>query len=80
MQVVPNPAGAQFEIQLVNRNYPQGSSIHVYNGLGQCVASLPATGNSVRIETEAIGGSGTYLIRITDNSGKVLATRKALVR
>jgi glucose/arabinose dehydrogenase len=80
VEVVPNPAGAQFELQLRKGSYPQGSKVLVYNGLGQCVASLPTTGNSVRIETESLGGSGTYLIRITDNSGKVLATRKVLVR
>ncbi len=69
----PNPAGKELNISYsADMNV---KSIAVYNLVGKQMSGYRVGSNSARINIEKIP-SGIYFVRLTDNTGRVVATRR----
>ncbi len=69
----PNPSAGTATLQL--RSDSDVSMVSVYDALGQLVLARPTGGqNQVEIHVPSTAAAGTYLVRGTDDSGRVIVT------
>lgn len=69
----PNPAQSELNIKF---DKDQGVSyIAIYNLVGKQISQYKVSGNSAKLDIQNIP-SGIYFIRLTDNTGQVVATRR----
>lgn len=80
INLVPNPATTAFEVRSGQGGFPLGSRIEVYNTLGQLLNQTPAIGSRLQLNADTFGGSGAYVIRLSDANGSTLSMRKLIVR
>lgn len=80
IKLVPNPASDLFEVRSGQGGFPQGAQIEVYNTLGQMLNRTPALGTRLQLDADAFGGSGAYVIRLSDAQGSTLSMRKLIVQ
>lgn len=70
LQVYPNPASDRFVVE--TGSLPQGSTLQVYNTLGQLVLTQPVQGVSCTVDTRQ-WAAGAYRCQVV-NAGRVAAT------
>ena len=71
--IYPNPANNELNITF-NKD-SDIKTIAIYNLLGKQVSTFRTTGNSARLDIEKIP-SGIYFVRLIDNAGHVVSTRR----
>ena len=76
IRVFPNPAGASFMVQ----NIPAGGRVAVIDMMGREVMQQTAGNETVTTLQTARLGSGLYALRITDASGRWIATQRVVVQ
>lgn len=69
----PNPARTELNVTY-NKNL-EVRNLAIYNLLGKQVSSYRVSGSSAKLDIEKIP-SGIYFIRLVDNTGRVVATRR----
>lgn len=69
----PNPARSELNVTY-NKNLSV-KNLAIYNLLGKQVSNYRVSGSSAKLDIEKIP-SGIYFIRLMDNSGRVVATRR----
>ncbi len=67
-QIYPNPATNEVKIELGK----ESSNIEIFNSLGVLVYSKAGDRKIVSLTTSQIGGSGMYVVRVVDDSQKLL--------
>ncbi len=72
VMVYPNPAANDLNVVYGNMDV---KTIGVYNLIGKAVSYYRTNGNSARLDLSAVP-SGIYFLRLNDEQGHVLATRK----
>ncbi len=73
ISVYPNPA--KNDINVVFGANANVKNISVYNLIGKVVSVYKVTGNSAKLDLSNIP-SGIYYMRLVDNAGRIVATRK----
>ncbi|MBN9483430.1 MAG: hypothetical protein BGO70_13190 [Bacteroidetes bacterium 43-93] len=72
LMVYPNPAANDLNVVYGNMDV---KTIGVYNLIGKAVSYYRTSGNSAKLDLSAVP-SGIYFLRLNDEQGHVLATRK----
>jgi hypothetical protein len=72
IMVYPNPAASELNVVYGNMDV---KTIGVYNLIGKAVSYYRTSGNSAKLDLSAVP-SGIYFLRLNDEQGHVLATRK----
>lgn len=72
IRIYPNPAQNELHVQLHQTGVRQ---LAIYNLIGKAVSQYRVQGNSARLDISTMP-SGIYFLRMMDNKGKVVATRK----
>jgi hypothetical protein len=83
LSAYPNPARERCQIKLQD-DFSHNSELSIYNSRGQLIRRIPTAGKrelswDLRDEQGNILPSGIYLMRLTDQGGRVKATSRMLV-
>ena len=54
-------------------------SVQLYDYLGRCLQTIPADDNQLNIDCSQYA-AGNYFVRIIDNDGKLIDTRKIIIQ
>lgn len=74
----PNPTA-----QYLNINFKDAvvsvAKVQLYDNLGRCLQTIPVDGTQLQIECNSFA-AGTYFVKFTNENGKVMDTRKVVIK
>jgi hypothetical protein len=79
VKIYPNPAKDQITIDFGNYTSISGYTITIKNLLGQTVYTSTANKQQTTVSLNSWTGRGTYLVELTDGSGKTVEIRKIIL-
>lgn len=79
IKIYPNPAKDQITIDYGNFASLSGSSLKIFNTIGQAVFTTSITQQQSVVNLSSLGGNGVYFVRLLDASGNTVDVKKIVV-
>lgn len=76
--IYPNPVRNTLHVNL-EKATRSVKSVQLYDYLGRCLQTIPADDNQLNIDCSQYA-AGNYFVRIIDNDGKLIDTRKIIIQ
>ena len=78
--IFPNPAHSEINISIENCRISTGYTINIVNILGQTIFRNFTKQQQFQINANDLGGNGIYFIKIADNFGNIVTTKKIILQ